>query len=108
MPDTYIRHLIEISKKRYDIEKYHGTDIRATHLDFEGTPRKHPYDDDLMVLLSDPFSNDRDYLEFSVESIGRIDEIGTITDTNGDSAMRVRVWIRKGTPAIRSKPFIVR
>jgi inorganic pyrophosphatase len=108
MPDTYIRHLIEISKKRYDIEKYHGSDIRYTHRDFEGTPKKHPYDDDLMILLSDPFSTEKDYLELSVESIGKIDEIETITDTNGHSAMRVRVWIRKGTPAIRSKPFIVR
>lgn len=108
MPDKYIRHLIELSKSRYDIEKYHGRDIRLTHRDFVGTPTKHPYDDDLMILLSDPFSTKKDYLELSVESIARIDDIGTITDKNGNSARKVRVWIKKGTPAIRSKPFIVR
>ncbi|TFH41303.1 MAG: inorganic pyrophosphatase Ppa [Chrysiogenales bacterium] len=108
MPEQYIKKLIEMSNSRFDIEKYHTVDIRLTHRDFEGTPQKHPYDEKLLILLSDPFSNNRDYLELTLESIGKIEEIGTLTDEDGNSAIRVRVWIKKGTPAIRSKPFIIK
>ena len=108
MPDTFVRHLIELSKSRYDLDTYRSSDIRLTCRAFEGTPTKHPYDEELMILLSDAFSTMKDYLEIKIDSIGRIDEIGTIADKNGNSAMRVRVWVKKGTPAIRSKPFIVR
>jgi len=108
MSDRYIKKLIEKSQKQFALEKYRNVDIAKTHRQFEGTPKKHPHDDALMILLLDPFSKKRDFYEFTVDSIGHIEEIGTITNEEGESALKVRIWIKKGTPAIKAKPFIVR
>jgi len=108
MTDRYIKRLLEKSHKQFALEKYRDIDISKTHRLFEGTPKKHPHDDSLMILLMDPFSKKRDFYEFTVDSIGHIEEIGTITNEEGESALKVRIWIKKGTPAIKAKPFIVR
>ncbi len=108
MPDRYIKKLIEKSHRQFAIEKYREDDIPGSHRSFEGTPKKHPHDDSLMILLTDPFSKNKEFYEFTVDSIGHIEEIGTMTDEEGESAMKVRIWIKKGTPAIKAKPFIVR
>ncbi len=108
MADRYIKILIEKSHKQFALEKYREGDLTKTHRVFEGTPKKHPHDDSLMILLTDPFSKKREFYEFTVDSIGHIEEIGTITNADGDSALKIRIWIKKGTPAIKAKPFIVR
>jgi len=104
MADRYIKKLQE----KFALEKYRESDINITHRYFEGTPKKHLQDDTILVLLTDPFSKNKDFYEFTIDSIGHIEEIGTITNRDGQSALRVRVWIKKGTPAIKAKPFIVR
>jgi hypothetical protein len=108
MADRYIKKLIEKSNKQFVLEKYREVDISKTHRVFEGTPKKHPHDESIMILLIDPFSKKREFYEFTVDSIGHIEEIGTITNVDGDSALKIRIWIKKGTPAIKAKPFIVR
>ena len=108
MTDRYIKRLIEKSHKQFALEKYQTENISKTHRVFEGTPKKHPNDDTLMILLSDPFSKNKEFYEFTVDSVGHIEEIGTITNEEGESALKVRIWIKKGTPAIKAKPFIVR
>jgi hypothetical protein len=108
MADRYIKKLIEKSQKEFSVQKYMVEDFKTTHRVFEGTPKKHPNDGNIMILLTDPFSKKKDFYEFTVDSIGHIEEIGTITNQDGDSAMQVRLWVKKGTPAIKAKPFIVR
>ncbi len=108
MTDRYIKRLIEKSHRQFDIEKYREDDISKMHRIFEGTPKKHPHDNSLMILLTDPFSKNKEFYEFTVDSIGHMEEIGTVTNAPGESAMKVRIWIKKGTPAIKAKPFIVR
>ncbi len=108
MTERYIKKLIEKSDKQFTLEKYRKDDISKTHRVFEGTPKKNPHDDSLMILLTDPFSKKREFYEFTVDSIGHIEEIGTITNQEGESALKIRIWIKKGTPAIKAKPFIVR
>ncbi|MBN2160050.1 MAG: inorganic pyrophosphatase Ppa [Spirochaetes bacterium] len=107
MPDQYIRELIKKSRKEFAVQKYRETDIGRTHRPFKGTPKKHPYDENLLILMTKPFAKNHEFYEFTVDSIGHIEEIGTITNEDGRSAMHVRIWVKKGVPAIRSKPFIV-
>ena len=52
---NYVRTLIEKSKG-YDIEKYTDVDLKNSHTPFEGTPKKHPADKNILILLTDPFS----------------------------------------------------
>lgn len=102
----YIKKLIE-SGKNYEIDLPRNIHFEDTYASFEGIPRKHPTDTKVLVLFTSPFSEDRSFYEFSVDSIGRIEELGTITAPDGQSAYTIRVWVKKGMPALQSKPFIV-
>jgi hypothetical protein len=108
MDERYIKKLQEKSHKRFALEKYRESDINSTHRSFEGTPKKNPRDTTIMILLPDAFKKNKEFYEFTIDSIGQIEEIGTITNRDGQSALRVRVWIKKGVPAIKAKSFIVR
>jgi len=74
---------------------------------FEGIPKKHPSDTKVLVLFTSPFSTERTFYEFPVDSIGRIEELGTITSSNGVSAYTIRVWVKKGMHALRATSFII-
>jgi hypothetical protein len=108
MTERLVQKLIEKTGKEFSVQKYTVPDIKRTHRVFEGTPKKHPNDDTILILLTDPFSKKKDFYEFTVDSIGHIEEIETITNKDGESAMKIRLWVKKGTPAIKARPFIVR
>jgi hypothetical protein len=93
--------------KIFDLQKYKIPDIHKTHSPFEGAARKHPNDDAILLLFTDPFKTDDEFYEFSIETIGYVEDIGTITSENGESALKARVWVKKGVPALKVKSFIV-
>lgn len=98
--------LLETANK-YDIDKYREIDFFDTHTSFSGTPKRHPVDREKLVLVSDPFTSETEFYEFPVESIDYFEELDTISAEFGKSALRVRIWVKKGTPAIRYEPFVV-
>lgn len=107
MPEKrYIRKLLQISE-RFDVDLYKDPGFRRSHVSFEGMPRKHASDSKKVVLLTDPFSDDKLFYEFPVSSISFIEEIGTITSVDGRSAQKLRLWIKKGTVGLKYSPFIV-
>lgn len=108
MADRYIKKLIEKSDKKFAVEQYRGSDALKKYRVFIGTPKKHANDDKILILLTDPFSKNTEFYEFTVDSIANVEETGTITNQDGESAIQVRIWIKKGMPAIKAKPFIVR
>lgn len=108
MTEQYIRGLIERSRKEFELQSYRDRDIHESHVPYEGTPRKHPYDANILILVPDPFADrEKTFYEFTVDSIGLIEELQTISNERGDSAIRVRVWVKKGKTAIKSTPFVV-
>jgi hypothetical protein len=102
----YVKKLLSMSHK-YDVA--FSQDVNHSHLfsPFEGSPKKHPTDENILVLIDDPFLRRSPFYEFSVESIGSIEEIGTVTSERGESAYFIRVWIKKGMTALKTEPFIV-
>lgn len=102
----YVKKLLNISKA-YQIDKYREADLSRTHKPYEGTPKKNPHDNKILILLSNPFSNWNEFYEFSLDSIGYVEDLGTIASGDGKSVTRIRVWVKKGMPAIRSLPFII-
>ncbi|MFW6366671.1 MAG: inorganic pyrophosphatase Ppa [Spirochaetota bacterium] len=74
---------------------------------FEGTPKKHPVDPNLLVLLVNPYERNKKYYEFKMDTIADIEEIETISSEDGENASRVRIWVYKGTVAFKTEPFIV-
>jgi hypothetical protein len=108
MTEHLIQNIIEKTKRRFAMERYSNLDINMTHQVFEGFPRKHQHDAKILILMKDPFAKNREFYEFTVDSIDRIEETGAITNENGQSAMKVRIWVKKGVPAIKARPFIVK
>jgi hypothetical protein len=104
---NYIRTLLEKSGS-FDIDIYKDINLKKSHAPYEGTPKKHPTDKNILILLTNPFSKRSQFYEFSLESIGNIEDLGTITSEEGESAYMVRVWIKRGLTALKTEPFIVK
>lgn len=81
--------------------------LRKTHVAFSGSPRKHPYDSDRVILVVDPFSSYYLYYEFNKNDITYVEELPNIVNLDGETVTMVRVWVKKMSMAIRCTPFIV-
>jgi inorganic pyrophosphatase len=99
------------SFERFEIQAFHRpTDIEAlkkNHVPFSGSPQRHPYDTEKVILITDPFSSNTVYYEFKTEDITCLEELPNIVDINGKTITMVRVWVKKLSIGIRSAPFIV-
>jgi inorganic pyrophosphatase len=81
--------------------------LRKTHVAFSGSPRKHRYDADRVMLQSDPFSEQNLYYEFKKSDIAFIEELPSLVNLEGETIAMIRLWIKKGSIAVRYAPFIV-
>ncbi|MCL1911249.1 MAG: hypothetical protein FWG13_03490 [Leptospirales bacterium] len=107
MQTTDIQKLLT-EGRQYDIEKKSGLNINETHAPFEGFIRARPSDKGVLLLFSDPFSIEDKFYEFSVDSISKAEDLGQIADEDGQTASRVRLWVKKGMPAIICESFIIK
>ena len=99
------------SSREFEIQTYkRPEDIRQmnlTHVSFSGTPFHHPYDNEKVVLLVDPFSSNTLYYEFCTKDISFAEHLENMVDPEGKTLSIVRVWIKKKSVGIRCTPFIV-
>ncbi|HRX16876.1 MAG: inorganic pyrophosphatase Ppa [Spirochaetes bacterium] len=99
----YIQFLLE-NKGSNSIQR---VDTRHDFIEFVGTPKKHPVDKNILVLLTNPFEKNKHYYEFSLDSICDIEELNSVSADNGETAYQVRIWVHKGSLAFKTEPFIV-
>jgi len=95
---------LEITK--YKRPKDHKN-IKKTHVAFTGSPRKHPYDANKIILVSDPFSRNNHYYEFKTDDISFVEELPNIVNIDDEVIPVVRIWVRKRSIGIRCTPFWV-
>ena len=81
--------------------------LKKTHVSFSGSPKKHPYDRDKVILVSDPFSTHTLYYEFNKDDISYLEELPNLVNLDGETIMMVRIWVKKMSIGIRSSPFVV-
>ena len=97
--------------KSFEMQKYHRPrspeELMQTHICFSGSPLKHPADSSKVVLVADPYSGSPFYYEFSIEDIGHIEELPHIVRLDGENIAMARMWIKKGSLALRCLPFVV-
>ena len=94
--------------KKFEIEAYKKyPDLIFNFVPFSGSPKKHPYDQDKIVLVTDPFSTHTSYYEFNIADIEGIEELPSLVTIEGKSVTMVRVWLRKGSIAVKAFPFVV-
>ncbi len=81
--------------------------LKKTHVAFSGSPRKHPYDANKIILVSDPFSRNNHYYEFKTDDISFVEELPNIVNMDDEVIPVVRIWVRKRSIGIRCTPFWV-
>jgi inorganic pyrophosphatase len=90
------------------IEIYGGKKADPGHaVAFTGSPRKHPFDPDRIILIARPFSTDTEFYEFRVEDITFAEVLPQIINDEGQSLSMARIWIRKKATGLRYEPFCV-
>jgi inorganic pyrophosphatase len=97
--------------EKFEIQAYKQPEdfatLRKTHVAFSGTPKRHPYDADKVVLVADPYSTQNLYYEFSKLDISYVEELPSIVNLEGETVTMVRIWIKKMSIGLRCSPFIV-
>lgn len=98
--------------EKFEIKKYKKPRDRKTlietHIPYSGSPHKHPYDPEKMILIMDPYyCTSTFYFEFNKNDIAYIDELPNLVNLEGEVFTMVRIWIKKMSIAVRSTPFIV-
>jgi len=103
-----IKNFLEL-KDAFELEKY----VRNMDFDkkrccsFYGSPKKHPYGEERIILVADPFGEHTFYYDFKLKDILSIEEQPRITSPAGDSVSMVRLWVKKGSIGLQCTPFAV-
>ena len=101
-PQEAVKFQIQAYKKPKNISM-----LKDTHVAFSGSPNKHPYNSDKVILIIDPFSTNNFYYEFNKEDISYVEELPNLVNLEGETITMVRVWVKKMSLGIRCSPFIV-
>jgi hypothetical protein len=101
-PQEAVKFEIAAYKKPKDIRS-----LKETHVAFSGSPKKHPYNPAMVILVADPFSTNNHYYEFKKDDISYAEELPNLVNPDGDTITMVRVWVKKMSVGIRCAPFIV-
>ena len=96
---------------KFEIQTYRRPKDRKTllnrHVAFSGSPQRHPYDREKIILIADPYSTHNFFYEFHKDDIAYVEELPSIVNLKGETVNMVRVWIKKMSIAMRCSPFIV-
>ncbi len=96
------------AEDKFEIDTYSkGRDYAADCVPFTGTLKEHPYDENKIVLVVDPYSTRLFYFEFNKDDIGGAEELPSLATMKGESVRIMRIWVKKGALGIQSLPFIV-
>jgi len=102
-----VKELLKHAEK-FEVDTYRlSRNFRENHISFTGAPEKHPYADDKIILIPDPFSTNISYYEFASSDIVGVEELPNLVTVEGMSVKMCRVWVRKGSIGVRSTPFVV-
>ena len=92
----------------YNITKYFSNpNYSHDNVAFSGMPRKHPYDPRKIIMISDPLSSNTIFYEFKLSDITHAEELSNIVSESGKGIRMVKIWVKKGSVALRYEPFIV-
>jgi inorganic pyrophosphatase len=81
--------------------------LKQTHVPFTGSPLKHPFDPEKVIIVADPYSTQTFYYEFKIDDISYVEELPNIANIDGETVTMARVWIKKRSVGIKCTPFIV-
>lgn len=111
VPRRYLMTLSQFLdiKDKFELQTYAkplGDDIKKCS-SFYGSPRKHPYEQNRVVLVADPFSEHPFYYEFNLKDIVSAEEQPALSNLSGESVSMVRLWVKRNSVGLQCTPFIV-
>jgi inorganic pyrophosphatase len=101
-PQEALSFQIQAYRKPKDIRS-----LKLGNVAFTGSPRKHPYDSDKVILVADPYSTNTLYFEFDKADVTYVEEQPSLVDLDGNTVTMIRLWLKKGGIAVRCTPFVV-
>jgi inorganic pyrophosphatase len=100
-----------LKAKKFEIQAYKKpSNIKNLHksfVPFSGSPQKHPYDPEKVILVADPFSSNTFYYEFNADDISYVEELPNIATLADEIITMVRIWVKKKSIGVRCAPFII-
>ncbi|OGP63984.1 MAG: inorganic pyrophosphatase Ppa [Deltaproteobacteria bacterium RBG_13_47_9] len=97
--------------KKFEIESYKRPknlkELRKTHVPFSGSPLKHPYDPEKVILIPDPYSLSPFYYEFNSDDIAYVEKLPSIVNLDGENITMARFWVKKMSVGMVCTPFLV-
>lgn len=97
--------------KKFDLQPYKSPKdtkkLTETHVPFTGTPLRHPFDDDKLVLVADPYSSNTFFYEFRVDDVTFAEELPSMVNMEGVALSMSRLWVKKKSVGMRCTPFVV-
>jgi len=82
-------------------------ELSKTHVAFSGSPQKHPFSSDKLILIADPYSGDSMFYEFNIADIYYAEKLPNLVNLEGETVNIARIWVKKDSVALRCSPFIV-
>lgn len=107
MPIRYFLQEFKTHELEYYKKAENTQELRSNHIPFSGSIRKHPYDTDKVILMTDPYGANTTYYEFNTCDISMVEELPNVVDFKGDTFTQVAIWVKKMSVGIRWIPFIV-
>ena len=96
---------------KFEIQAYkkpqNFSELKKNHVPFSGSPRRHPFDAEKVILVIDPYSTHTFYYEFKKSDISYAEELPNIVSLEGEAVPMARIWIKKMSVGVRCSPFIV-
>ena len=81
--------------------------LKKTHVAFTGSPQRHPYDSDKVILVVDPYSSNTFYYEFKMDDVAFVEELPNLVNIDGEAISTARIWVKKMSIGVRCSPFVV-
>ncbi|MFA4916847.1 MAG: hypothetical protein WC560_09270 [Syntrophales bacterium] len=101
-PEETQKFEVQVYKKPESIKN-----LRESHVPFSGSPRKHPYNPDRVILITDPYSTITSYYEFKTEDISYVEALANLVNIEGEIVNMARIWVKKKSVATRASLFVV-
>lgn len=95
---------MEISKLQKTEEV---SELEHSHIAYSGSPVLHPHDQNKLILVSDPCSDNTFYYEFNLSDVSYAEELQNIVNGQGETFLMARLWIKKGSVGVKCFPFVV-
>ena len=96
---------------KFEIQTYkkpqNFSELKKNHVPFSGSPRRHPFDAEKVILVVNPYSTHTFYYEFKTSDISYAEELPNLVSLEGEAVPMARIWIKKTSVGVRCSPFIV-